>query len=72
MSRLEKTRERKRKNNKYRVLIRVFFILLMVVFTGLCVYEVDKSAREMLGEKEYKLPNISFNIMKEIKKFDFK
>ncbi len=44
MSRLERTIERKQKNNKYKLVLRVIFILIMIVITAYCIFEIDSSA----------------------------
>ncbi len=69
MSRLERTIERKQKNNKYKLVLRVIFILIMIVITAYCIFEIDSSAKDMLGENVSKFPSINTHISNIFKNF---
>ncbi|GAA0233980.1 hypothetical protein [Metaclostridioides mangenotii] len=69
MSRLERTIERKQKNNKYKLALRIIFILIMIVLTVFCIFEIDSRAKNMLGEKEFSLPYINLDISNILKNF---
>ena len=55
MSRLEKKINKKLKRRKIRVVFKVLFILAMITNLGICIFIIDKSAKDMLGTDAYLL-----------------
>ena len=55
MSRLEKKINKKLKRRKIRVVFKVLFILAMITNLSICIFIIDKSAKDMLGTDEYLL-----------------
>ena len=55
MSRLEKKIHKKSKKRKFRLLFRALFILAMITNLAICIFIIDKSARDMLGSDAYLL-----------------
>lgn len=68
MSRLEKKKYKKLKRRKIRVLFKVLFILVMITNLVICIFIIDKSAKDMLGSDAYLLNSSIDNInMDDIK-----
>ena len=55
MSRLEKKINKKLKRRKIRVVFKVLFILAMITNLSICIFIIDKSAKDMLGTDAYLL-----------------
>ena len=55
MSRLEKNILKKSKRRKIRIIFKILFILAMIINLTICVFIIDKSAKDMLGSDEYLL-----------------
>ncbi|WP_286315715.1 hypothetical protein [Romboutsia ilealis] len=55
MSRLEKKINKKLKRRKIRVVFKVLFILVMITNLSICIFIIDKSAKDMLGTDAYLL-----------------
>ena len=53
MSRVEKQQIKKSKMRKFRFLTKVAFMLFMTLNLLVCIYVVDSSAKNLLGEKQY-------------------
>ncbi|HGM3506930.1 TPA: hypothetical protein ACKOR7_001501 [Clostridioides difficile] len=64
MSRLEKTIESKSKLRKYKYIMRVVFLVIMIIGTSVCVFIVDSNAKSMLGMKQYDFLSINFDMTK--------
>lgn len=62
MSRVERNIHRKSKLKKFRFLLKALFILVMVSNLTVCVFIIDKSAKDMLGPDAYLLNSFSYNI----------
>ncbi|MGL5348121.1 MAG: hypothetical protein ACRDA3_12285 [Peptostreptococcaceae bacterium] len=52
MSRVEKQQIKKSKMRKFRFLTKVVFMLFMTLNLLVCIYVVDSSAKNLLGEKQ--------------------
>ena len=55
MSRLEKKIHKKLKRRKIKVVFKVLFILAMITNLSICIFIIDKSAKDMLGTDAYLL-----------------
>ena len=55
MSRLEKNILKKSKRRKIRIIFKILFILAMIINLTICVFIIDKSAKDMLGSDSYLL-----------------
>ena len=55
MSRLEKNILKKSKRRKIRIIFKILFILAMIINLTICVFIIDKSAKDMLGSDAYLL-----------------
>ena len=55
MSRLEKKFHKKLKRRKINVVFKVLFILAMIKNLSICIFIIDKSAKDMLGTDAYLL-----------------
>ena len=55
MSRLEKNILKKSKRRKIRIIFKILFILAMIINLAICVFIIDKSAKDMLGSDAYLL-----------------
>ena len=55
MSRLEKKIHKKLKRIKIKVVFKVLFILAMITNLSICIFIIDKSAKDMLGTDAYLL-----------------
>lgn len=55
MSRLEKNILKKSKRRKIRILFKILFILAMIINLAICIFIIDKSAKNMLGSDAYLL-----------------
>ena len=62
MSRLEKKIHEKSKRKKYRLLFKALFILVMIANLMVCVFIIDKSAKDMLGTDAYLLNSFDYDI----------
>lgn len=63
MSRLERTLENKHKKRKYKLIVHIIFIIIMMLICTLSIIEVDKNIVSMLDDnKDYYISNffISF------------
>lgn len=68
MSRLEKKIYKKSKKRKLRIVFRALFILAMTINLVICIFIIDKSARDMLGSDAYLLNSFIYDInMDDIK-----
>ena len=72
MSRLEKNILKKSKRRKIRIIFKILFILAMIINLTICVFIIDKSAKDMLGSDAYLLnsfiEDININDINEIYK----
>lgn len=55
MSRLEKKIYKKSRKRKIKVVFKVLFILAMITNLSICIFIIDKSAKDMLGTDAYLL-----------------
>ena len=55
MSRLEKKIHKKLKRRKIKDVFKVLFILAMITNLSICIFIIDKSAKDMLGTDAYLL-----------------
>ena len=55
MSRLEKNILKKSKRRKIRIIFKILFILAMIINLTICVFIIDKNAKDMLGSDSYLL-----------------
>lgn len=55
MSRLEKKIHKKSKKRKFRFVFKTLFILAMITNLAICIFIIDKSAKDMLGSDAYLL-----------------
>ena len=55
MSRLEKNILKKSKRRKIRIIFKILFILAMIINLAICVFIIDKNAKDMLGSDSYLL-----------------
>ena len=55
MSRLEKNILKKSKRRKIRIIFKLLFILAQIINLTICVFIIDKSAKDMLGSDAYLL-----------------
>ena len=55
MSRLEKKIHKELKIRKIRVVLKVLLILAMITNLSICIFIIDKSAKDMLGTDAYLL-----------------
>ena len=62
MSRLEKRIYEKSKKRKIKCIFRVLFFLLMITNLSICVFMVDKSARDMLGVDAHILNSFNYDL----------
>ncbi|MCC0642902.1 hypothetical protein [Clostridioides sp. ZZV14-6150] len=72
MSRLERNIEGKSKQRKYKYIMRIIFLVIMIIGTSVCVFIVDSNAKSMLGIKQHNyFSSIKFDITKlDIPKLD--
>lgn len=72
MSRLERNIEGKSKQKKYKYIMRIIFLVIMIIGASVCVLIVDSNAKSMLGIKQHNyFSNIKFDITKlDIPKID--
>ena len=62
MSRLEKKIHKKSKRKKYRLLFKALFILVMIINLVICVFIIDKSAKDMLGVDAHILNSFNYDV----------
>ena len=55
MSRLEKKIYKKSRKRKIKIVFRALFILAMITNLSICIFIIDKSAKDMLGTDAYLL-----------------
>nr|UWI49073.1 hypothetical protein NZ312_13240 [Clostridioides difficile] len=67
MSRLERNIEGKSKQRKYKYIMRIIFLVIMIIGASVCVFIVDSNAKSMLGIKQH---NYFSGIKFDITKFD--
>ena len=68
MSRLEKNILKKSKRRKIRIIFKILFILAMIINLAICVFIIDKNAKDMLGSDSYLLNSFIEDInMNDIK-----
>ena len=67
MSRLEKNILKKSKRRKIRIIFKILFILAMIINLTICVFIIDKSAKDMLGSDAYLLNSF----IEDIKNYDY-
>ena len=53
MSRLERKSYKRSKGKKLRIIFKVLFILAMIINLAICIFIIDKSAKDMLGPDAY-------------------
>ena len=68
MSRLEKKIHKKLKRRKIKVVFKVLFILAMITNLSICIFIIDKSAKDMLGPDAYILNSAVDDIKNDIDK----
>ena len=69
MSRLERNSYKKiRRRKKISIILKVLFILLMFINLVVCVFIIDKSAKDMLGPDAYILNSAVDDIKNDIDK----
>ena len=68
MSRLERNSYKKIRRRKIRLLFKFLFILVMTINLAVCVFIIDKSAKDMLGPDAYILNSAVDNIKNDIDK----
>lgn len=66
MSRLEKNLSKRKKKKKLRLIFKALFILTMITNLMICVFIIDKSAKDMLGSDAYLLNSSIDNIKNDI------
>ena len=68
MSRLERNSYKKIRRKKISIILKVLFILLMFINLVVCVFIIDKSAKDMLGPDAYILNSAVDDIKSDIGK----
>ena len=68
MSRLERNSYKKIRRRKIRLLFKFLFILVMTVNLAVCIFIIDKSAKDMLGPDAYILNSAVDDIKNDIDK----
>ena len=68
MSRLERNSYKKIRRRKIRLLFKFLFILVMTINLAVCVFIIDKSAKDMLGPDAYILNSAVDDIKNDIYK----
>ena len=68
MSRLERNSNKKIRRRKIRLLFKFLFILVMTINLAVCVFIIDKSAKDMLGPDAYILNSAVDDIKNDIDK----
>ncbi|GAA3647033.1 hypothetical protein [Asaccharospora irregularis] len=68
MSRLDKLEKRNSKKRKYKYILRVIFIFVMIINTMLCAFVVDRRANSMLGKNQYKIEEVFKSVEPSMKK----
>ncbi len=68
MSRLERNSYKKIRRKKISIILKVLFILLMSINLVVCVFIIDKSAKDMLGPDAYILNSAVDDIKSDIDK----
>ena len=68
MSRLERNSYKKIRRKKISIILKVLFILLMSINLVVCVFIIDKSAKDMLGPDAYILNSAVDDIKSDIGK----
>lgn len=68
MSRLERNSYKKIRRRKIRLLFKFLFILVMTINLAVCVFIIDKSAKDMLGPDAYILNSAVDDIKNAIDK----
>ena len=68
MSRLERNSYKKIRRRKIRLLFKFLFILVMTINLAVCIFIIDKSAKDMLGPDAYILNSAVDDIKNEIDK----
>ena len=62
MSRLERTLENKHKKRKYKLIVHIMLIIVMILICSLSIIEVDKNIVSMLDDnKNYYISNFFMN-----------
>jgi hypothetical protein len=62
MSRLERTLENKHKKRKYKLVVHIMLIIVMILICSLSIIEVDKNIVSMLDDnKNYYISNFFMN-----------
>lgn len=62
MSRLEKKIYKKSKKRKKNFIFKVLFFLAMIINLSICVFIIDKSAKDMLGIDAHILNSFNYDI----------
>ena len=62
MSRLEKRIYQKSRKSKIKRICRVLFFLVMITNLSICVFMVDKSAKDMLGVDAHILNSFNYDL----------
>ena len=68
MSRLERNSYKKVRRRKIRFLFKFLFILVMTINLAVCIFIIDKSAKDMLGPDAYILNSAVDDIKNDIDK----
>ena len=68
MSRLERNSYKKIRRRKIRLLFKFLFILVMTINLAVCIFIIDKSAKDMLGPDAYILNSAVDDIKSDIDK----
>ena len=68
MSRLERNSYKKIRRRKIRLLFKFLFILVMTINLAVCIFIIDKSAKDMLGQDAYILNSAVDDIKNDIDK----
>lgn len=68
MSRLERNSYKKIRRRKIRLLFKFLFIVVMTINLAVCVFIIDKSAKDMLGPDAYILNSAVDDIKSDINK----
>ncbi|WP_296647337.1 hypothetical protein, partial [Romboutsia sp. 13368] len=66
MSRLERNSYKKIRRRKIRLLFKFLFIVVMTINLAVCVFIIDKSAKDMLGPDAYILNSAVDDIKSDI------
>ena len=68
MSRLERNSYKKIRRRKIRLLFKFLFILVMTINLAVCIFIIDKCAKDMLGPDAYILNSAVDDIKSDIDK----